>query len=317
MRRVPLAILPTRLEKESRLSEHYGIELYIKHDETTEFVGSGNKIRKLEFLMAEALSMGATTVFTCGGVQSNHARATVYVCRKLGLNPVIFLRSTTGDELQGNFLLNTLMGSEIIRVTKEEYENIDEIFSYEKEKRERRGERVYIIPEGGTNATGIWGYVKVIDELEEQTNLEEIEGIYCAVGSGGTALGLAIGLEVKNYRTQVFGVNVTKRPGTFYYNRMKDILKSLEEKSINLPHVLDRIHIMDEFSGPGYAIPTDDDLKIISEVASISGMILDPVYTAKAFRGMVESARKSRKYVFIHTGGTFGIFAFAKFFERR
>ncbi|HCZ07472.1 MAG TPA: D-cysteine desulfhydrase [Thermotogae bacterium] len=315
MKRVKLAQLPTPVEYSESLSKHYGLEIYIKRDDLTEFVGSGNKIRKLEYLMGQALSLKATTVFTCGGVQSNHARATAYVSRRLGLHPVLFLRRTAGDTLQGNRLLDEILGAEVVEVTEEEYENIEELYEREKEKREARGERVYTIPEGGTNELGIMGYARLIDEMEGQMDLDRITHIYCAVGSGGTALGLALGVKMKGYNIHVVGINVTKRPKEFFFERAKNILEKLGKSGFGISGVLEKLSILDEFSGPDYAVPSHEDLKIIKEAARVGALALDPVYTAKAFRGMVESAPRTSRVLFIHTGGTFGLFPFAELFE--
>ncbi|MCD6253413.1 MAG: D-cysteine desulfhydrase family protein [Thermotogae bacterium] len=315
MKRVNLARLPTPVEYNKRLSAHYGVEIFIKRDDLTEFVGSGNKIRKLEYLMGQALAVKATTVFTCGGVQSNHARATAYVAKRLGLHPVLFLRKTVGDVLQGNRLLDEILGAEVIEVSNEEYEHVEEVYAREKERREARGERVYTIPEGGTNELGIMGYARLIDELEGQMNLDEVTQIYCAVGSVGTALGIALGLSLKSYNIQVVGINVTKRSKEFFFDRARAILAKLKSSGFNVPGVLERLTILDEFSGPDYAVPSHEDLRIIKEAARVGALVLDPVYTAKAFRGMVESAPRTSRILFIHTGGTFGLFPFAELFD--
>lgn len=307
--RLDLAFKPTPVQHLKRLSKEYGFELYVKRDDLTELVGSGNKIRKLEYLFADALRKGATTILTCGGVQSNHARATAYVARRFGLRVVLFLRRG-GEKESGNYLLDRLLGAEIVEVTEEEYEKIDEVFEEYKGILERKGERVYVIPEGGSNSLGALGYFNAVLELNEQQNLEEFDAVVCAVGSGGTLAGLVAGLSFLGLKLKVLGVNVTKRPASFFVEKVKELVSGMKEYGLQLNVSELNFEVTDEFQGPAYAVPSDEDIAIIKEVATKEALILDPVYTAKAFRGMLQTYENSgKKVLFVHTGGLFGIFA--------
>ncbi len=279
-----------------------GKSILVKRDDLTDFVASGNKIRKLEYLLGEAVERKATVVMTCGAVQSNHARATAYLSIKLGMKPVLFLRKWHPGTTGGNFMLNQIMGVEMVLLEPEEYSNVDEIMLEKAKEYEKKGERVYIVPEGGSNSTGAKGYVDAVFEISRQVDLNEIDAIYVATSSGGTHAGILAGVKILGYKTKVIGVKVNKRPTDLIRDRIGKIARELGvtlEKS--------DIVILDEFVGPDYAIPSKEDIETIFKVGR-TGIVLDPVYTAKAFRGMLETMDNS-KVVFVHTGGTFGLLA--------
>ncbi len=328
--KLTLAKLPTPIEYLSKLSHQYEKEIFIKRDDMTELISSGNKIRKLEFLLADALRKKCNVVFTCGGMQSNHARATAHLSIKLGLKPVLFLRqndpmkaqkavknSLKGFEpvdayeqnINGNLLIDKLLGAQLVSVTADQYENIDQIYEQYERDFQKKGLRVYKIPEGGSNAIGAMGYVHAAAEISSQVNLNEFDAIYCAVGSGGTYAGLIAGLRYMGYRTRVIGINVTKTASERFVEKILQIIKEMKSFGVDVHVEKEEIQIIDDFSGPAYAVPSESDLDCIKHVASSEGIILDPVYTAKAFRGMLESSKKGQKVLFIHTGGLFGLFA--------
>lgn len=324
--KLSLAKLPTAVEFLPKLSQEYEREIFIKRDDMTELVSSGNKIRKLEFLLADALRKDCKVVFTCGGIQSNHARATAHLAVKLGLKPVLFLRvpspktiteqvisqkCETGEEQipNGNLLIDKLLGAELVTVSVEEYARIEEIYEEHRGRFEKNGMKVYTIPEGGSNSLGAMGYVMAAAELCTQLNLNEFDAIYCAVGSGGTYAGLLAGLRYIGYRVPVIGINVTKSSSEIFVHKILEIIDGLRKFGIDLSIVREDVNIIDDFCGPAYAVPTEADLECIKHVASIEGIVLDPVYTAKTFRGMLESSKRGQKILFIHTGGLFGLFA--------
>lgn len=323
--KLSLAKLPTPIEFLPRLSQEYEREIFIKRDDMTEFVSSGNKIRKLEFLLADALRKNCKVVFTCGGIQSNHARATAHLSVKLGLKPVLFLRESkvaqTNQAISqkceiseeqvpnGNLLIDKLLGAELVMVSVEQYAKIDEVYEEHKERFERKGMKVYTIPEGGSNSLGAMGYVIAAAEIISQVNLSEFDAVYCAVGSGGTYAGLLAGLRYIGYKTPVIGINVTKTSSEAFDQKVLKIIDGLKEFGIDLSIGREDVIILDDFCGPAYAIPTEADLECIKHVASSEGIILDPVYTAKTFRGMLETSKRGQKILFIHTGGLFGLFA--------
>ena len=296
--KLDLARKPTPLEK----VHVRGKTVFVKRDDLTEFVASGNKIRKLEYLLGEAVERKANVVITCGAVQSNHARATAYLSIKLGKKPVLFLREWHPGKSSGNFLLDTVMGAEIHVVTPEQYEEIDRIMEDYAKKLEKEGKKAYIIPEGGSNTTGSKGYVDMVHELSKQIDLNEIDAIYLATSSAGTYAGIMAGLKILGYRNvEVRGVVVHRKPKEDVIKKIKTILNELDVDD-------DGIILVGGFEGPDYAIPTKEDVQMIKD-AGRSGIILDPVYTAKAFRGMIETMGDKERVIFIHTGGTFGLFA--------
>lgn len=314
MNRLNLAQKPTPIEFLKRASDEFGFEIWVKRDDLTEMVGSGNKVRKLEFLLADALSKKCDTVFTCGGIQSNHARATAYFSIKLGMFPVLFLRKSDEFVFNGNYFIDHLLGAEIVEITPEEYERIDEIFEEKKEEYEKKGRKVYIIPEGGSNPLGALGYYHAVFEIRDQMDLEEFDAVFSALGSGGTIAGLASGLSLLEKKPHLVGINVTKRSKDLFYERIERIVEGMKEMGIHVEKL--DYEVVDDFSGPAYAVPSEDDVEMIEKMAKLEGIILDPVYTGKAFRGMVEMMKGSgKKVLFVHTGGLFGLFAQTRRFE--
>ncbi len=295
--KLTLALKPTPLEK------HFvnGKEIWIKRDDMTEFVASGNKIRKLEYLLGDAVEKKANVVITCGAVQSNHARATNYLARRLGMEVILYLKEWYPGAESGNFLLNKLMGAEINVVSPEEYENIDEIMRSKAKELEKEGKRAYIIPEGGSNSLGSKGYEDAVFEMARQVDLSEFDAIYVATSSAGTYAGILSGVKKLGLKLEVRGVLVHRKPIEVVEGKIRAILKDLGVDDSG-------IILIRGFEGKDYAYPSEEDLKVIKLVASETGVILDPVYTAKAFRGMLETMGNER-VVFVHTGGTFGIFA--------
>lgn len=308
MNKLNLAQKPTPIEFLKRASNEFGFEIWVKRDDLTEMVGSGNKVRKLEFLLADALSKKCDIVFTCGGIQSNHARATAYFAKKLGMFPVLFLRKSDEFVFNGNYFINKLLGAEIIEITAKEYEKIDILFEEKKREYEKNGRKVYIIPEGGSNSLGALGYYHAVFEMQRQIDLEEFDVIFSALGSGGTIAGLAAGLSLLRKKPHLIGVNVTKRLKEFFYERISSIIEDMKKMKIHVEKL--DYEIIDEFSGPDYAVPSKSDVEVIKTIAKLEGIVLDPVYTGKAFRGMIEVMKDSgKKVLFIHTGGLFGLFA--------
>ncbi len=320
--RIGLANTPTPLEKLTRLSEKYGVELYLKRDDYTGSELSGNKVRKLEYSFAEAIGQGADTVLTCGGAQSNHARATVVAAAKLGMKSRLLLRTTDPSNppaTDGNILIDRLVGAEIVWITPEEYKNREGIFAREMESLRCAGRKGYVIPEGASNAIGSWGYIRAVEEIANDFKMLSLEDdrpftIVNAAGSGGTTAGLILGVKLLHLNARVVSVNVCDDREYF----IKAIGAICEEtiKTYNLAIPFSRnadIEIIDGYVGRGYAVSSPDELRFIRDVASVEGFVLDPVYTGKAFYGMTrELLNNPRTFgdrvVFIHTGGLFGLF---------
>ncbi|WP_456443036.1 1-aminocyclopropane-1-carboxylate deaminase/D-cysteine desulfhydrase [Caldithrix abyssi] len=293
-----------------KLKDHpFGYQLYVKRDDFTGIELSGNKVRKLDFLLQEALTKGAKRVITCGGVQSNHCRATAYMATKLGLKTTLVLK---GEEpknfMTGNFLLNRIIGADIHFISEAAYQHVDE---YMAKLAGRYSEKTYVIPEGGSNALGAWGYMKAFDEITQQ--LPEVDAIVAPTGSIGTHAGLLFARWLKKHPCQIVSINVCDTADFF---RQKLLHLAQDFKLQFAPQMTiyeDDIHIVDGFVGPGYGQVTEREISKIKEAAQKYGFLLDPVYTVKAWMGLEmllkEGKLPGEKIVFLHTGGIFGLFA--------
>jgi D-cysteine desulfhydrase len=306
-KKINLANLPTPLEE----IKFRNNEFLIKRDDYTGSDFLGNKIRKLEYLLFEAKKEKADLIFTCGGDQSNHARATASAAAKIGIKTRLFLWGTEKSNTDGNLFLNKMYGAEITYLNKREFENVDEIMFEERKKLLRKGKNVYVIPAGGSTTLGIWGYISFIDELKRQTDLKNIKGIFSACGSGGTAAGLVAGAALNKLKMKIFAVNVLNTK-----EEIKKKILQLAEGAVldyKLPCKIDEsnLEIIDGYSQEGYKNISDDKLKLITGFARSTGILLDPAYTGKAFCAYYDLVLKNgggKKIVFLHTGGIFGVF---------
>lgn len=284
--------------------------LWIKRDDLTGMELSGNKVRKLDFLLKEALDQECSYVFTCGGLQSNHCRATAFMAARLGLKCRLFLRGARPAEPTGNYLLDLLSGAEIEFVTSEEYRQIDGLMS----AAAKGSGGVYIVPEGGSNATGAWGYISCFAEIMRQIRDQDlsIDTIAVATGSGGTHAGLLIGKILMASDIEVVSVNVCDDAGYFRHKILQIIDEFRRKYAISIEVDAGEIRIIDGFVGAGYGLIGADEADLIKRFGREEGIILDPVYGVKAFKGL-EASLSDRKLtgeniLFIHTGGIFGIF---------
>jgi D-cysteine desulfhydrase len=324
--RLSLARLPTPLQSSARLGASLGLSLWWKRDDLTGVELSGNKIRKLEFLLAEAEAQNADTVITCGGVQSNHCRATALAAAQRGLRCVVLLRvadPSSPPPLEANSLMDRLAGAEIRYLSFDEYRRRDQVFAAVTAALEAEGRRVYAIPEGGSNALGAWGYIQAMAELRGQLPDNPVTIVYPA-GSGGTGAGIELGLRLLGWgQARALGFAVCDDSQFFKQQIAAIALATAERWELDLRIPADEIEIIDRYMGPGYAQSTPEMLETIGRVARTDGIILDPVYTGKAFFGLEQEARSGRwpksersgsedmRVVFLHTGGIFGLFPFA------
>jgi D-cysteine desulfhydrase len=306
--RIPLARTPTPLERLSRLGAKLGVELWVKRDDLTGSTLTGNKVRKLEFLLAEAKDRGADTVLTCGGAQSNHCRATALAATQVGLRARLLLRTADPSRppcTEGNILLDRLAGAEIVWISPDEYRRRAEIFFREAAIVAAAARKPYVIPEGGSNALGAWGYVRAMEEMAPE--LTPGTTLLYACGSGGTGAGLLLGARRLGLGCRIVGVNVCD-DRDYFVSAISAIMSEAGE-----PPRPDEIEILDGYVGRGYALSRPEELRLLVEVARAEGLVLDPVYTGKAFYALVsELARDRRAFgprvVFLHTGGIFGLF---------
>ena len=317
--RVRRARLPTPVEPAKRLSQKLGIELLIKRDDLTGSSLSGNKIRKLEFLLADALAQGADTVITCGGEQSNHCRATAIAAAELGLRAHLLLRTDDPQhppEAEANILLDQLVGADIRWVSREQYKRRAQLFVEAQGQLLAQARKAYIIPEGGSNALGAWGYIGCVEELAQELGDRPLTIVYAA-GSGGTGAGILLGIKLLGLPWRAVGINVCDDAAYFVA-----AIGEIVEQAIaqwKLPVTFDRseIEICDGHVGIGYARSRPEELATLRDVARAEGLILDPVYTGKAFHGLTqELARDGKAFgervCFIHTGGIYGLFPKAR-----
>ena len=309
-----LSHLPTplkRLDNFSKLIHPYSIT--VKRDDLSGIELSGNKIRKLDFLLKDAIMQGAKRIITCGGLQSNHCRTTAYAAIQCGLKVTLVLRGQENKPITGNYLLSKMSGAEIILVNEETYKNVDTLME---EYAAKGTEKVYVIPEGGSNETGAWGYVKCFFELQEQIldNNIDCDTIAVASGSGGTHAGLLIGKLLARSPLNVVSVNVCD-DAEYFVNKIDGILDRFEKRyKQGLTWKRSDINVIDGFVGGGYGKISGPEEKTILTLLKYEGIILEPVYTAKAFGGIQQLMSKAvfpgKNIIFIHTGGIFGVFPY-------
>ncbi|MCB9638946.1 MAG: D-cysteine desulfhydrase family protein [Myxococcales bacterium] len=312
--RIALAQLPTPLQPWAPPDIPDTWECWIKRDDLTGATLSGNKVRKLEFLLAEAISQGCDIVLTCGGLQSNHCRATAVAARQTGLESILFLRTPTPESplsLTGNLLMDRVVGAQIQRITPEQYRQRTALMEEKAQQLRAQGRRPYIVPEGGSNALGSWGYIEAIRELSVQLAQlgQPIDDIVFACGSGGTAAGIAAGLALAKLPIRAHAINVCD-DAAYFYAHINTILQTW---GISSP-AEDILDIIDGYMGLGYALSREEELQLLCQTAANTGIFLDPVYSGKALYGLTQALQKTperfqgKRILFWHTGGLFGLY---------
>ena len=317
---VKLCHRPTVLEPLKRLSKILGgPEIWIKRDDCTGLSTGGNKTRKLEYLVGDALKNGADTLVTQGAVQSNHARQTAAAAAKLGLKCHILLERRIPDKLDeyertGNVFLDKIHGATVeFRESGIDMNAEGEAVS---KQLSENGAKPYFIPGGGSNAVGALGYVSCALELISQFNVNSIEFdcLIHATGSTGTQAGLVSGLSALSSELPVLGISVRQNRER-QIDAVWNLVKKTVEKLNNIDIQRDKILVDDHYVGKGYAIPTDGTLEAIDLLAKTEGILLDPVYSGKAMAGLIDMVRKgdfknNEKILFLHTGGSAALFAY-------
>ena len=304
--RLSLGIFPTPIQRLVNISRELGTNVYVKRDDLTGVGLGGNKVRKLEYLLADAQRQGAEVVFTTGGAQSNHAMLTAACALRLGMTPILILKKRGVTALRGNQLLEHLMGVDVRFMDTDDYADI-----YAEMDRVGRamGRPYYKIPCGGSNALGSLGYVDCAREIAAQG--VRFDHIVCAEGSGGTMAGLALGARLFLPGTRVHGMMVDTDPFDVITPRLMREAAALLGEDIQ---ITDENYTLRDMCGPGYAIPSDAGNAAIRLMAAREGIFLDPVYTGKAFAGLIALAREGAfqpddRVLFLHTGGAGGLFA--------
>lgn len=305
-KKVSLGVFPTPVQRLNNTSRALGADVYVKRDDMTGLGLGGNKVRKLEYLLADAQAQGARVVFTTGGAQSNHAMLTAAAARKLGMTPILILKRRGVTERRGNQLLEHLMGVDVRFMDTDSYEDI-----YREMDRVGRelGVPYYKIPCGGSNALGTLGYVDCVREIAQQGL--RFQHIICAEGSGGTMAGLTLGAKLYMPEARVTGMMVDTDP-------FEEITVRLTREAAALLGADVRVTADDfalrDLCGPGYAIPSEEGNAAVRFMAEQEGLFLDPVYTGKAFAGLIAMAKEGafapgERVLFLHSGGAGGLFA--------
>jgi L-cysteate sulfo-lyase len=324
--RVRLGHLPTPLEPMDRLSEMLGgPRIWVKRDDCTGLSSGGNKTRKLEFLMADAVEKGADSVITQGATQSNHARQTAAAAAKLGLTCHILLEDRTGSKdeqysLNGNVLLDRLHGATVAKRPGGADMNLEMELLAQKLKGE--GGTPYIIPGGGSNAVGALGYVNCARELVEQAvdMSLKIDAVVHATGSSGTQAGLVTGLAAIQSDIHLLGIGV-RAPKEKQEQMVFDLaVKTAEHLNASINIERENVRANCDYVGPGYGLPTKGMRDAVKLLAQIEGLLFDPVYSGKGLDGLIDLVRKGYfsgmdNIVFLHTGGSAALFGYPDTFD--
>jgi D-cysteine desulfhydrase len=316
-RKIDLACTPTPLQLMERASAKWGLghRLWIKRDDLTGSILSGNKVRKLEFIAAHAQDQGCDTLITCGGLQSNHCRATAFVGAQLGMKVHLILRGEAPNDKDGNYLLDHLAGAQVsCYPAKQYFREQESLFAHWQDHYAQMGHKALLIPTGGSDGVGVWGYISACEELRDDFAAAGIRQahIVTASGSGGTQAGLSAGVQLLALPATVWGVNVCDDE-QYFIDKVNDDIADWQERYENVRACNVSPNVIDGYVGPGYGEAGPEIFDLIAELARLEGIVLDPVYTAKAFHGMVSELAAGRfdgvqDIVFMHTGGTFGIF---------
>ena len=296
--RVPLGSWPTPLEPMPRLATRLGLDpdaLLVKRDDLTGLGGGGNKVRKLELLLAEASESGAEALITSGAAQSNHARITAAAAARLGLGCVLVLWGSAPEQPRGNLVLDHLAGAELVWAGERE---VADVVQHEADSRRAAGHTPYVVPYGGTSPHSALGYVRCAEELLVQA--PDLAVVVTAVGSGGTMAGLVAGLGAE----RVLGVDT---------GALSDADATVRGLLEAMGHPVEHLVLSGDQVGDGYATVSCDVREALALVARTEGIFLDPIYTGRAAADLVAAARAGelagRRTVLLHSGGLPGLFA--------
>ena len=311
--RLPLGVYPTPFYKLENISAKYGKNIWIKRDDLCGVALGGNKVRKLEFLLADARAQGCDTVFTTGGAQSNHAMLTAACAARLGMQCVLPLKKRGVTEHLGNLILDDIYGAQVKFIDTDRYDDIYAEMDRMSAELAKEGRKAYHIPVGGSTPLGALGYVNCVREFTAQAEEAgvKIGHIVSATGSGGTTAGLLLGAKLFQPGVKVTGIGVDNDP-------FEEIVPDLAAKAADILECSFERE-QDDFEmvyhvGQGYAIPNAEDTPYIEELARMEGILLDPVYTGKAWAGMLKLLKDGYfgdedNIVFVHTGGAAALFA--------
>ncbi|WP_088070144.1 D-cysteate sulfo-lyase [Gottfriedia luciferensis] len=316
----------TPIEKLHHFSEVLGgPSIYIKRDDLLGLTAGGNKTRKLEFLVADALEKGADTLITCGGIQSNHCRLTLAAAVKEKMKCILVLEegllTNSEPDFNGNYFLYHLLGAEKVIVVPNGTDLMKEMEKIAQEVKEE-GNKPYLIPVGGSNEIGATGYAACAQEILAQSFDQgvNLNAVVCVSGSGGMHAGLVAGFYGNHSNIPVIGINVS-RGKTEQEEKVFQIVKETSVH-IGIPNEIprDAVTCFDEYVGPGYAIPTPEMVEAVKLMARTEGILLDPVYTGKAAAGLIDLIKKGYfkpddNILFVHSGGSTALYANTSLFN--
>ncbi len=317
--RLKLSALPTPLEEAPSLSAYLGgPRILLKRDDVTGLAFGGNKVRKAEYLLGEAVDQTCDVVVTVGAIQSNHARVTAAAARRLGLDAVLILQGEEPAHRQGNLLLDGIFGADIRIVNTDDTYTLTAVLDDVARDLRRKGRNPYVIPSGGSTGLGAAAFANAGLELLEQLNSHGVraDALVHATGSGGTQAGLYTAMKITQSGVRVLGISV---------GAVRDTMTTrVQAVATDLSHLLgldwrphpDDIVVTDDYIGEGYGVPTPACLDAIRLVARTEGVLLDPVYTGKAMAALIDMVRRGEftaehTVVFWHTGGQPALFAYA------
>ncbi|MDD5686461.1 MAG: pyridoxal-phosphate dependent enzyme [Elusimicrobia bacterium] len=311
-KKVSLGIYPTPLYKLKKITKYLGgPSIYIKRDDLNGLGLGGNKCRKLQYLMAEAVRIGATDILTAGGIQSNHANQTALAASRLGMTSHLFLGGSKPKKYEGNLILNQIVGANMYFCGTNDWDEIIKIMKDFEKKLIYKNKKPFSFPVGGSVPVAVLGYIEAFKEIVEQ--LPSLTAIFHTSSSGGTQSGFLIGSQIVDIPVSIYGMAVAKGmlPGLEGYIRK---LITETQKMLNIEQKKLRIILDNKIMGPGYGIESSAGREASKLLAKLEGIYLDPFYTAKGFAGMLkhvksEKFKKKDNIVFIHTGGYGAIFA--------
>jgi D-cysteine desulfhydrase len=314
-----LGLYPTPIQKLERLSEELGgPEIYVKRDDMNEFALSGNKLRKLEFVLPYAISQGCDAVITYGAVTSNHCRITAGAAARLGLGCELMLRGHRPELYEGNSLLNYLFGANMTFTGDKSREEASEMGRQLTERYASEGRKLFDIPIGASTSLGCWGYVEAAREIAEQQKEMGVtfDRIVCTFGSGGTIGGLWLGGKMYGLSAELLGIYVGGEDGYDQFQKQTEeiIAGFIDAYAPGLPYAsIDDLNITDAYRGIDYGVNTAEEIASLELAARLDAVVFDPVYCGKALHGMIEEIRKgnigkNEKVLIIHTGGVFAMF---------
>lgn len=314
--RKSLAYLPTPLHGLPRLSEAWGgPEIWVKRDDLTGMAISGNKIRKLEFVAAQAEAEGCDLLITTGGLQSNHCRATAAVAAMLGWQCHLVLRGSPPARCEGNHFLDMLLGARMSYVQPQGPDSVNSSMRELASTYKAKGYKPFLIPVGASDEIGAMGYLYAAREIQNQCAAQQLsfDVIVCALGSGGTYAGLLLGRELFGLKGEIWGINVCD-DRAYFVAQVAQIFAGIHKRYGYAPQARpEDIISLEGYVGLGYGLNRQEELAFIAEVARLEGLLVDPVYTGKALYGLYHEIKagrlpKAQRVLFLHTGGIFGLF---------